>query len=33
MRRKKDLSLALYVALEENINCLKLLGRIDTRLT
>ena len=32
MRRKKDVSLALYAALEENINCLKLLGRVDTKL-
>lgn len=29
IRQRKDVLLAMYAALEENINCLKLMGRLD----
>lgn len=31
-RRRKDLLMTMYSALEENINTLKLLGRVDSRM-
>ena len=30
-RRRKDVLMSMYASLEENINCLKLLGRIDAK--
>ena len=30
-RRRKDILMSMYASLEENINCLKLMGRIDAK--